>query len=113
SLWLKNMGSGKFEVQFFPLSMQVAPIQDFVDLKDSVAGISQILVLGNAGNAEITTGYQLGFNPEIIQFKAGVMNVIPAQRSGIYLKNIQKKGGLLRRQRGSNLLLIAAENGPV
>jgi hypothetical protein len=113
SLWLRNMGSGKFEVQFFPLSMQIAPIQEFVDLKDSVEGISQILVLGNAGNAEITTGYQLGYNPEIIQFKAGVMNVIPAQRSGIYLKNIQKKGGLLRRQRGSSLLLIAAENGPV
>jgi hypothetical protein len=113
SLWLRNMGSGKFEVQFFPLSMQIAPIKEFVDLKDSVEGISQILVLGNAGNAEITTGYQLGYNPEIIQFKAGVMNIIPAQRSGIYLKNIQKKGGLLRRQRGSSLLLIAAENGPV
>lgn len=113
SLWLRNLGSGKFEVLFFPLSMQIAPIQDFIDLKDSIEGVSQILVLGNAGNAEITTGYQLGYNPEIIQYKAGVLNIIPAARSGIYLKNIQKKGGLLHRKRGDNLLLIATENGPV
>ncbi len=114
SLYLENLGNGRFKSSELPLKVQVAPINGF-NLSDfNGDGNIDVLAIGNDfGNETFIGRYDASNGHVLFGNGEGGFEVVPSQESGFVVNGDAKAIGTLNSVLGGQLYIITQNEGPI
>ncbi|RMG59560.1 MAG: hypothetical protein D6722_22060 [Bacteroidetes bacterium] len=113
SVYIENLGSGRFRIQDLPVMAQIAPIQATVLEDMDGDGQRDIVLAGNLYGAEIETPRaDAGLGLWLRGQGQGQFEAVPTRQSGLSLPDDVRALRLIRTPAGT-ALLSAANHGPL
>lgn len=106
SVYLENLGDGKFNIIKLPNALQISPILDFEFLDVNQDGVDEVISVGNMYNAEVeTVRYDASYG-NIMRFNDGKFKTISVQQTGFNNKGDAKNLKIISSFNDSYLLIL-------
>lgn len=110
SLYLENLGGGKFAFRELPVRAQIAPINAFLVDDFNADGNLDVLLAGNRYGTEFRTPRaDAGIGLLLLGDGGGKFEPLPARQTGVYLPGEVKDLKMINRN-GERLVLVAKNN---
>jgi enediyne biosynthesis protein E4 len=108
TMWLENLGNGKFTAHALPIEAQFAPVNSILTGDIDGDGKTDIMIAGNEYQADVNTGrYDASYGLLLEgNGKGGFVPVNPVQ-SGIIIDGDVKDMKMMSLQNKSKILLVA------
>jgi len=110
SVFIENLGSGKFEIKNLPLAAQFSPILDFEFLDVDQDGENEILSVGNIYNTEVETPRLDASYGNILKYQQGNFTIINSKSSGFSSKGDARDICIIETRGNRQLLLVSNNN---
>lgn len=111
SVWLENLGNGKFRKHVLPLQAQVAPVNAIVATDVNSDGNVDIIIAGNEYQADISTGrYDASYGQVLAGNGKGDFTPVRITASGFITDGDVKSLNLVHVPSRGNLLLAGINN---
>ncbi|MCK5461578.1 MAG: hypothetical protein KAI95_01135, partial [Bacteroidales bacterium] len=110
SVFIENLGKGRFEIVNLPVEAQFSPIQDFEFVDIDGDGINEILSVGNLYNTEVETMRLDASYGCILKFGNDKFSIISSKISGFHSKGDARDICLIKTGDGQRFLMVANNN---
>ena len=110
SVFIENLGKGRFEIVNLPVEAQFSPIQDFEFVDIDGDGINEILSVGNLYNTEAETMRLDASYGCILKFGSDKFSIINSKISGFHSKGDARDICLIKAGNGKRFLMVANNN---
>ena len=114
SVWLENLGRGRYRVHDLPEEAQRAPIRAILATDVDRDGSIDLLLSGNDYGAESNGGRADSFNGLLLRGDGrGTFEALPSRASGFFVPEDGRDLTLLQDQEGRSYLVAAQNSGPL
>lgn len=115
SVYLENLGNGKFNLKELPWEAQMAPINSITITDFNNDGNDDVMLVGNDYGNEVFIGKYDASNGFLLEGDGqGNFNVVDIQKSGFVTQGDTKDIVLLKNANGKNPYIVVSQNrGPV
>lgn len=111
SVWLENLGNGKFKSHELPLEVQVAPVNTILVTDIDKDGNMDLVLGGNEYQSEVSAGrYDASYGLVLKGNGKKSFEVVQASKSGIILDGVVKHLKLAGSANGKSILLASINN---
>ena len=111
SVWIENLGNGKFTAHALPVEAQFAPINSIVASDVDGDGNIDLIIAGNEYQQEITTGrYDASYGLLLKGGGKGTFTPVNYVKSGLFINGDVKDMKMLSLKNKRNILLAAVNN---
>jgi len=110
SVYIENLGSGKFEIKKLPIESQFSPILDFEFLDIDKDGENEILSVGNIYNTEVETSRLDASYGSILKYEEDKFSTINSKLSGFSSKGDARDICIIKTRGNQQLLLVTNNN---
>ena len=109
SIYIENVGAGKFQRRSLPLKMQFAPVYGMLTADVNVDGNLDFIAVGNSYAPDVVSGRCDAFIGQVMEGDGqGNFIPLPVARSGFFVQGDAKS--LIQISSGSRLLMAVAQN---
>ena len=115
TVYIENMGNGKFELHELPLEVQIAPINSLVINDFNEDGFKDVLLVGNNFGNEVFIGRYDAFNGGLLENDGkGGFKFIPTEKSGFLVQGDAKSIIPIKSAKGEKPYFVVTQNrGPI
>ncbi len=110
SVFIENLGNGKFEIKKLPVETQFSPIRDFEFYDVDKDGVNEILSIGNMYNTEIRTSRLDASYGCAIKYEENKFSILPARSSGFSSKGDARDICFIKTGAHQQLLVVSNNN---
>jgi hypothetical protein len=112
SLYIENLGGGKFRTKPLPVRAQTAPVFGSLCVDVTGDGNTDLLLVGNSYASEVVTGPYDAFTGALLQGDGhGNFEPLPSQKSGFFVDGDAKALASLTLADGNPLILVTQNAG--
>ncbi len=114
SIYVENLGNGKFEVSPLPMDAQIAPINDIAITDFNSDGNQDVLLIGNDYGNEIFIGKYDAFHGLLLKGNGkGDFESIPVAKSGFLVPGDAKMIHKVKSALGKSIYVVSQNRGQV
>ena len=113
SVFIENLGNGKFEIKKLPVEAQLSPILDFEFYDIDKDGTNEILCVGNMYNTEIRTSRLDASYGCVMKYEEDKFSIIPSKLSGFSSKGDARDICIINTGKNRQMVLVANNNEPL
>ncbi len=106
SVYLENLGNGKFNIVKLPNALQIAPILDFEFIDVNQDGVDEIISVGNLYNTEVETVRFDASYGNIMEFIDNSFKTLSVQQTGLSTKGDTKNMKTISILKNNYLLVV-------
>ena len=110
SVYIENLGDGKFEINKLPTEAQFSAILDFEFLDIDKDGKNEILSVGNIYNTEVETARLDASYGNIFKYERDKFSMINSKSSGFSNKGDARDISIIKTRGNQQLLLVTNNN---
>jgi len=110
SVFIENIGNGKFQIKKLPVEAQFSPIQDFKFIDIDNDGVNEILSVGNIYNTEVETPRLDASYGCVLKYDEDKFSVINSKLTGFNNKGDARDICVIKTTKNQQLLLVANNN---
>ena len=112
SIYVENLGNGRFEISPLPIQAQIAPINDIAITDFNGDGNQDVLLIGNDYGNEVFIGKYDAFHGLLLQGNGkGGFKSIPVAKSGFLVPGDAKRMVIVKSVLGGSVYVIAQNKG--